>query len=211
MHSTLIRITHAIPKPLAATCALEFRLGIYSPETPMSTREMMSQDRRTTTMSGLATAGEASGAEIIVPVGGDEVVVSTGSGSTSYSWLPSKLAMGRGRTLAEAVICWGKSVAGVTPFLHAKAIGVLLPPFPPSPFEIYSGQVHETPCTDNQKFPVRTRSDQTWWICCPCIRQWTRSVSTVSALLTPLAVLPRAKFMTYVFCEQLPSRDSGAT
>jgi hypothetical protein len=56
-------------------------------------------------MSGLATAGEASGAEIIVPVGGDEVVVSTGSGSTSCSWLPSKLPMGRGRTLAEAVIC----------------------------------------------------------------------------------------------------------
>ena len=76
---------------------------------------------------------------------------------------------------------------------------------------IYSGQVHETPYTDNQKFRVRTRSDQTWWICCPCIGQWTRLVSTVSALLTPLAVLPRAKCTTYVFCEQLPSRDSEAT
>ena len=41
-------------------------------ETPMSTREMMSQDRRTTTISGLKTAGEASGAEIIIPVGRDE-------------------------------------------------------------------------------------------------------------------------------------------
>jgi hypothetical protein len=132
MHSTLIRITHAIPKPPAASCTLEFRLGIYSLETPMSTREMMSQDRRTTTMSGLATAGEASGAEIIVPVGGDEVVVSTGSGSTSCSWLPSKLAMGRGRTLAEAVICWGKSVARVTPFSTQRqlACSFPLPPFP---------------------------------------------------------------------------------
>jgi homocitrate synthase len=28
--SALIRITHAIPKPPAASCTLEFRLGIYS-------------------------------------------------------------------------------------------------------------------------------------------------------------------------------------
>jgi hypothetical protein len=34
----------------------------------MSTQEMMSQDRRTTAMLGLTTAGEASGTEIIVPV-----------------------------------------------------------------------------------------------------------------------------------------------
>jgi hypothetical protein len=183
-------------------------------EAPMSTREMMSQGRRTVTMSGLRTAGEASSAEIIVPVGGDEVVMSTGSGSTSCSWLPSKPPMGRVRTLAEAVICWGESVVGVAPFLstiaHRRARqgnwrALSLPSL------IYSGQVHETPRADNQKFRVRTRSDQTWWICCPCIRQWTRSVSTVSALLTPLAVPLRAKFTTYVFCEQLPPRDSEAT
>jgi hypothetical protein len=167
-------------------------------------------------MSGLATAGEASGAEIIVPVGGDEVVTSTGSGSTPCSWLPSKLPMGRGSTLAEAVIRWGKSVVGVTLFLHdspspSKPRQLACSFTTPSLFLIYSAHVHETPRTDNQKFLVRTRSDQTWWICCPCIRQWTRSVSTVSALLTPLAVLPRAKFTTYVFCEQLPSRDSEAT
>jgi hypothetical protein len=41
----------------------------------MSAREMMSQDQRTTTMSGLGTAGKASGAEITVPVGGYDVVV----------------------------------------------------------------------------------------------------------------------------------------
>jgi hypothetical protein len=58
--------------------------------------------------------------------------MSTGSGSTSCSWLPSKLPLGQGRTLAEAVIRWWKSVAGATPFSprqpiaeQAKAIGVL--------------------------------------------------------------------------------------
>src|SRR5277367_2372369 len=99
--------------PEASCCFLYPRISsrYLLLETPMSTREMMSQDwRTTTTMSGLATAGEASGAEIIVPVGGDEVVMSTGSGSTSCLWLPS--------TLTEAVIRWGKSVAGVISFLH---------------------------------------------------------------------------------------------
>jgi hypothetical protein len=68
--STLIRITHAIPKPPAASCNPRISSRYLLLETPMSTREMMSQDRRTTTtMSGLATAGEASGAEIVVPVG----------------------------------------------------------------------------------------------------------------------------------------------
>jgi hypothetical protein len=37
---------------------------------------MMSQDQRMTTMSRLGTAGEASGAEIIVSVGGYDVVKS---------------------------------------------------------------------------------------------------------------------------------------
>ena len=142
--------------------------------------------------------------------------MSTGSGSTSCSWLPSKLPIGRGRSLAEAVISLGGSQLPGLPLFSTKANrrasqgnwGSLSTP---SLFLIYSCQVHEIPRTDNQKFRVRTRSDQTWWICCPCIGQWTRLVSTASALLTPLAVLPRAKFTTYVFCKQLPSSDSEAT
>src|SRR2546421_741853 len=84
----------------------------------MSTREMMSQDQRTTTMSGLATTREASGAAIIVPVGGDEVC------HVHWFWLyillvvTIKAPYGMGRTLAEAVIHRGKTVAGVTPFLR---------------------------------------------------------------------------------------------
>ena len=42
----------------------------------MSARKMMGEDQRTTTMSKLGTAGEASGAETIVPVGGYDVVKS---------------------------------------------------------------------------------------------------------------------------------------
>jgi hypothetical protein len=89
-------------------------------------------------MSGLATAGEASGAEVIVPAGGDEVVVSTGSGSTSCSWLPSKLFMGRERTLAEAIIRWGSQLPGLPLFstvAHCRASqsnwrAFFTPPFP---------------------------------------------------------------------------------
>jgi hypothetical protein len=42
----------------------------------MSAGEMMSRDHRTMTMSALGTAGEASGAEMTVPVGGYDVVKS---------------------------------------------------------------------------------------------------------------------------------------
>jgi hypothetical protein len=105
----------------------------------MSAEEMMSRDQRTMTMSALGTAGEASGAEMTVPVGGYDVSsLSSGSGSTPRPWLPSKLPMGRGRTLAEAIIRWGKSIAGVAPFLstiaHRRASqcnGPALSPPPP--------------------------------------------------------------------------------
>jgi hypothetical protein len=139
MHSTLIRITHAIPE--ASCCFLNPQISsrYLLLETPMSTREMMSQDQRTKMMSGLATAREASGTEIIVPVGGDEVVTSTGSGSTPCSWLPSKLPMGRGSTLAEAVIRWGSQLSGLPLFstiAHRRASQgnwrALSPPLPSS-------------------------------------------------------------------------------
>jgi hypothetical protein len=107
------------------------------------------------TMSALGKTGEASGAEMTVPVGGYDVVK-----SVLWFWLYTSLVVtikasdGTEDDTCRSYNSLGKSIAGVAPFLstivHRRASqcnGLALSP--PPPLLIYFDQVNETTRADN--------------------------------------------------------------